>query len=234
VRAQCSWARSTGAGIVSPVGHRSSCSPRNRPGCIACLTSRSPQRSVRPAGGIDVDDQLRWGHLLGSAFRVPVAGALFLFAGHLADRRVNVDHQSARCCGHRPGALAGHVVDCFELADMTDLDPRRSVRSAPGTARGHNRVRRVLGRRARREPRPWHDQFAGRYTGVMRPSQYLNRNVRVMPSFIELVERYFERNPHLSDVYAFGSDFPHREGARYPAHRASRRLEHLGPEIIEK
>lgn len=46
----------------------------------------------------------------------------------------------------------------------------------------------------------------------MPPSAYLARNVRVTPFFFEPVAQYFERYPHLSDVFCFSTDYPHFEG----------------------
>lgn len=63
----------------------------------------------------------------------------------------------------------------------------------------------------------WAEQFSTRFdnTLTMRPSAYLDRNVRVTPFHFEAVDTYFERYPHLSHVYCYSSDFPHREGGKY-------------------
>ena len=46
----------------------------------------------------------------------------------------------------------------------------------------------------------------------MKPSEYINRNVRVTPFVFEPVDSYFQRYPHLADTFCYSSDFPHREG----------------------
>jgi len=48
----------------------------------------------------------------------------------------------------------------------------------------------------------------------MRPSEYLNRNVRVTAYSFEPIDRYFERFPDLADVYCFSTDYPHTEGGK--------------------
>lgn len=56
--------------------------------------------------------------------------------------------------------------------------------------------------------------FASRFAEslTMRPSGYIARNVRVTPFYFEPVASYFERYPHLSDVYCYSTDYPHFEG----------------------
>lgn len=61
----------------------------------------------------------------------------------------------------------------------------------------------------------WADtMFAPRFKELltMRPSEYMARNLRVTPFYFEPVASYFERFPHLSDVYCYSTDFPHFEG----------------------
>jgi predicted TIM-barrel fold metal-dependent hydrolase len=61
------------------------------------------------------------------------------------------------------------------------------------------------------------DQSAGFFPGALdrtaplKPSEYVNRQVRVTPFFWEPVHRYIERYG-LEDVYVFSTDYPHPEG----------------------
>jgi predicted TIM-barrel fold metal-dependent hydrolase len=68
----------------------------------------------------------------------------------------------------------------------------------------------------------------------MRPSEYLNRNLRVTPRIWEPVEKYVERYPGLTDVYAYTSDYPHAEGVQYSMKRFYDRFAHLGDDFLEK
>ena len=55
--------------------------------------------------------------------RVSVSGALFVFADHLTDRRVDVDNQRCNRSDTRsPRALKPYAVDGFELADMPERE----------------------------------------------------------------------------------------------------------------
>ena len=68
----------------------------------------------------------------------------------------------------------------------------------------------------------------------MRPSEYINRNVRVTPHNFEPVEVWFQRYPHLQDVYCYSSDFPHEEGQRWSLRQFYENVAPLGDKIIEK
>ena len=78
-------------------------------------------------------------------------------------------------------------------------------------------------------------QFARRLSGTlsMKPSEYINRNVRVTSFFWEPVDRYMERYG-LEDVYTFGTDYPHFEGGKDPLNREAAKLERLGKSAQEK
>lgn len=56
--------------------------------------------------------------------------------------------------------------------------------------------------------------FAHRFASnlSMAPSAYFARNIRVTPFHFEPVAMYFERYPHLADVYCYSTDYPHFEG----------------------
>jgi predicted TIM-barrel fold metal-dependent hydrolase len=81
----------------------------------------------------------------------------------------------------------------------------------------------------------WFDEFRPRFTSwSMRPSEHINRNIRVTPFYFEPVDDYFERYPKLQNVYSYGSDFPHREGGAYSAHKLGTKLARLGSEVAER
>jgi hypothetical protein len=67
-----------------------------------------------------------------------------------------------------------------------------------------------------------------------KPSEYLNRNVRVTPFYFEKIATYFERFPHLSNIYSFASDYPHPEGGKDVLHRFHQQLAPLGEEVCRK
>lgn len=67
----------------------------------------------------------------------------------------------------------------------------------------------------------------------MKPSEYVNRNVRVTPFWSEPVGRYIERYG-LEQTYMFSTDYPHVEGGKDPVGKFLAALEHLGPDVIEK
>ena len=67
----------------------------------------------------------------------------------------------------------------------------------------------------------------------MPPSEYLKRNVRVTPFIFEPIRMYFERYG-LTDVYCYGSDYPHFEGGRHQIQVFADALSPLGAEILEK
>ena len=68
----------------------------------------------------------------------------------------------------------------------------------------------------------------------MRPSEYINRNVRATPHNFEPVEAWFQRYPHLQDVYCYSTDFPHEEGQTWSLKRCYESLAPLGDKIVEK
>lgn len=81
----------------------------------------------------------------------------------------------------------------------------------------------------------WAGEFAGRLGDLsLKPSEYLNRNVRVTPFLFEDVELYYQRYPDLADVYCYSSDYPHVEGGKYSKARFYKKLEHCGDEVVRK
>jgi predicted TIM-barrel fold metal-dependent hydrolase len=57
----------------------------------------------------------------------------------------------------------------------------------------------------------------------LKPSEYVNRNIRVTPFYFEDVATYIERYD-LADVYCYGSDYPHIEGGTNPMGDFSKNL----------
>ena len=61
------------------------------------------------------------------------------------------------------------------------------------------------------------DQSVGFFRGALdataplKPSEYINRQVRITPFFWEPIDLYIERYG-LEDVYVFSTDYPHPEG----------------------
>ena len=82
----------------------------------------------------------------------------------------------------------------------------------------------------------WAEVMPTRLKGVisLKPSAYVQRNVRVAPFNFEPVDTYIERHPFLADVYCFSTDFPHIEGGHDPRRIWINRLGKFGPEMIEK
>jgi predicted TIM-barrel fold metal-dependent hydrolase len=68
----------------------------------------------------------------------------------------------------------------------------------------------------------------------MRPSEYLNRNVRVTAYSFEPIDRYFERFPELADVYCFSTDYPHTEGGKDSKRVVHAKIARLGDDVVEK
>jgi hypothetical protein len=68
---------------------------------------------------------------------------------------------------------------------------------------------------------------------ALKPSDYLARQVRAAPMWIEPVGAFIARDG-LEEVYAFGSDFPHPEGGADPVGHFLKALEPLGDDILEK
>jgi predicted TIM-barrel fold metal-dependent hydrolase len=69
---------------------------------------------------------------------------------------------------------------------------------------------------------------------MLRPSEYIARNVRVTPYHFESVDSYIERYPYLADVYCYSSDYPHREGGRESKQVFYEKLAPLGEDVVEK
>jgi predicted TIM-barrel fold metal-dependent hydrolase len=82
----------------------------------------------------------------------------------------------------------------------------------------------------------WAEVFSSRFTGVlsMRPSEYLARNVRVTPFHFEPVDHYLERHPALATVFAYSSDYPHREGGKHSDRTFADRLERFDARTKEQ
>ncbi|MBS0473548.1 MAG: amidohydrolase family protein [Proteobacteria bacterium] len=68
----------------------------------------------------------------------------------------------------------------------------------------------------------------------MKPSEYVARNVRVSPFNFEPVDRYFQDDPNLSDVFCFSTDYPHVEGTKDAMKNMMAKVEPLGEEIALK
>jgi len=82
----------------------------------------------------------------------------------------------------------------------------------------------------------WAGQYARRFTNVlsMKPSEYVQRNVRVSPFSFEPVDKYIDRFPYLKDVYCFSTDYPHFEGGVDPVHAMAARVERLGHDVVDQ
>jgi predicted TIM-barrel fold metal-dependent hydrolase len=84
----------------------------------------------------------------------------------------------------------------------------------------------------------WADVFHGRYYDVpnlsMKPSEYLNRNVRVAPYYFEDISMYLERYSAIANSYTFSSDYPHREGGKHTKELFYEKLRHHGPDALRR
>jgi predicted TIM-barrel fold metal-dependent hydrolase len=82
----------------------------------------------------------------------------------------------------------------------------------------------------------WADVWAPRLgkSLSMKPSEYINRNVRVAPYDWEPIDTYFDRYPQIADTYCFSTDYPHSEGGKHVKHRLYERLAPLGEETVRK
>lgn len=69
---------------------------------------------------------------------------------------------------------------------------------------------------------------------TLKPSEYLNRNVRVNPFPFENVAEYFQHYPQLSDCFCFSTDYPHVEGGKHSKRTFYEQLAPLGDEVLEK
>jgi predicted TIM-barrel fold metal-dependent hydrolase len=68
----------------------------------------------------------------------------------------------------------------------------------------------------------------------LKPSEYVARNVRVSPFNFEPVDRYFQDDPTLADVYCYSTDYPHVEGTKDSMKNMLAKVEPLGEEITTK
>jgi len=82
----------------------------------------------------------------------------------------------------------------------------------------------------------WASVFPKRLRDVinMRPSEYVNRNVRVTPFEFEPIDTYFERFPAVADCFCFSTDYPHVEGGLDTKARQAAALSRLGATVVEK
>jgi predicted TIM-barrel fold metal-dependent hydrolase len=80
----------------------------------------------------------------------------------------------------------------------------------------------------------WANVFKRRLASVlsMKPSEYLNRNVRVTPYYFEPVRMYFERYPQVGSSYCFSTDYPHAEGGKRTMGTFFDGLEDLGDDTL--
>lgn len=67
----------------------------------------------------------------------------------------------------------------------------------------------------------------------LKPSEYLQRQVRVTPFIHEDIATMIDRYG-LEEVYAFSTDFPHPEGGRDPIERMGTNVGRLGEEALER
>jgi len=67
----------------------------------------------------------------------------------------------------------------------------------------------------------------------MKPSEYVERNVRVTPFWNEPVDRYIDHYG-LGDTYMFSTDYPHVEGGKDPVGRFLQSVGGLGADMIER
>jgi predicted TIM-barrel fold metal-dependent hydrolase len=65
------------------------------------------------------------------------------------------------------------------------------------------------------------------------PSEYIRRNVRIAGFPWEPIDTYIEHHG-LVECYCYASDFPHVEGGTDPMGFWSKRLAHLGDDVMEK
>jgi predicted TIM-barrel fold metal-dependent hydrolase len=68
----------------------------------------------------------------------------------------------------------------------------------------------------------------------MKPSEYIARNVRVSPFNFEPIDRYFQEEPGLADVFSFSSDYPHVEGTKDAMQNMRAKLDPLGEDVVTK
>jgi Amidohydrolase. len=77
--------------------------------------------------------------------------------------------------------------------------------------------------------------YRGRLSGAlsMKPSEYIQRNVRVTPYRFEPVADYIERYG-FEECYCYNSDFPHPEGGTRPIQEFVDHIDRLGQNHAEK
>lgn len=77
--------------------------------------------------------------------------------------------------------------------------------------------------------------YRRRLSGVLslKPSEYIQRNVRVTPYRFESVADYVDRYG-LTDCYCYSSDFPHPEGGTEPLREFATRIDRLGDAYAER
>jgi predicted TIM-barrel fold metal-dependent hydrolase len=68
----------------------------------------------------------------------------------------------------------------------------------------------------------------------LKPSEYIARNIRVSPFNFEPVDRYFQDDPDLADVFCYSTDYPHTEGTKDSMKNMLAKVEPLGEEITTK
>jgi predicted TIM-barrel fold metal-dependent hydrolase len=76
--------------------------------------------------------------------------------------------------------------------------------------------------------------FKRRMSGVLslKPSEYVQRNIRVTPYWFENVADYIDHHG-LADCYCYSSDFPHPEGGTRPIQDFEERIGRLGQKSAE-
>jgi predicted TIM-barrel fold metal-dependent hydrolase len=68
----------------------------------------------------------------------------------------------------------------------------------------------------------------------LRPSEYLNRNVRVTPfNNFEPIEEHFKRYPQVANSFCYSTDYPHIEGGTNIKAKFYKRLESFGDEVLQ-
>ena len=68
----------------------------------------------------------------------------------------------------------------------------------------------------------------------MKPSEYVQRSVRVTAFWQEPVGSILARYPEMEDVICFATDFPHTEGGTDPLGATARSLAGVSPAVLEK
>ena len=76
--------------------------------------------------------------------------------------------------------------------------------------------------------------FKRRMSGVLslKPSEYVQRNIRVTPYWFENVADYIDHHG-LAECYCYSSDFPHPEGGTRPIQDFEERIGRLGQKSAE-